>query len=95
MRVNNVHLTYVPVAQPEARQAADAHQAEGVASTTPNQASTHVPSAQLAGLLDQVRQTPAVRPDRLREVAERLASGYYLTPEAAQQTADAIQNSPD
>ena len=38
---------------------------------------------------------PAVRPERVREVAQKLASGYYLTPEAAEKTAEAIQNSPD
>jgi anti-sigma28 factor (negative regulator of flagellin synthesis) len=94
MRVNNVHLTYVPVTQPEARQAAAARAAEG-SEASASQASSHVPSSELQDLLKQVRQEPEVRQDRVREVAQRLANGYYLSAEAADRTAEAIQRTPE
>jgi hypothetical protein len=53
--------------------------------------STHVPSAELLALLERVSQFPEVRADVLQGVVRRLASGYYLTREAAVQTAEAIQ----
>jgi hypothetical protein len=45
----------------------------------------------LLDLLARVRQTPEVRPDVLARVAGRLASGYYLSRQAATDTAEAIQ----
>jgi hypothetical protein len=53
--------------------------------------STHVPSAELLALLERVSQSPEVRADVLQGVVRRLASGFYLTREAALQTAEAIQ----
>ena len=57
--------------------------------------SSHVPSAEFLDLLDQVQQTPEVRQTALHCAAARLASGYYLTRGAAEQTAKAIQQARD
>jgi hypothetical protein len=50
-----------------------------------------VPSAELLDLLERMSQSPEVRADVLPGVVQRLASGFYLTREAALQTAEAIQ----
>lgn len=51
---------------------------------------SHTNSAELGALLDRARQTPEVRQERIHQVRERLASGEYMTSEAAEATAAAI-----
>lgn len=50
----------------------------------------YTPSAEFQRLLDQVRDQPDVRFDRILEVTKRLASGEYSTLASAEKTADAI-----
>jgi len=57
--------------------------------------SSHVPSAELKSLLKDLRDIPEVRPEKLADAAAKIASGYYLTPEAASKTAEAILRSGD
>ncbi len=92
MHIDNTYLTNRPVAQPEETTGtADASRRTSAPSQPPSDASSHVRSAELLQLLAQVKQPPEVRPDVLARVAERLASGHYLTRDAAEQTAGAIQ----
>jgi hypothetical protein len=91
MHIDNTYLTnrsLSPTEQPAA--APDAAKA-AAAGTTPSDVSAHVPSPELLDLLDQVRQTPEVRKEALQRVADKLASGAYLTRQAALQTAEAIR----
>ncbi len=91
MRVSNyftrpkVHLFQVPQGP---HVASLRHETSSAASADQ---STHLPSAELGHLLDQVRQQPATRPDLMTAVRQRLVDGAYLTPAAALGTADAIQ----
>ncbi len=95
MHIDNTYLTNRTVGQSEQpTPAPDATKSAAPAAQQPA-ASTHVPSQELLELLDQVRQTPEVRPEVLQRVAQRLASGYYSTRQAAEQTADAIQKAQD
>lgn len=50
----------------------------------------HIPSPELLKYHGLLLDTPEVRNDRVKEVAAKLKQGYYSTPEAANQTADAI-----
>jgi hypothetical protein len=91
MHIDNTYLTNrtlgpteQPAATPDAAKAA-------AAGTTPADVSAHVRSPELLDLLDQVRQTPQVRKEALQRVVDKLASGAYLTRQAALQTAEAIR----
>jgi hypothetical protein len=64
-------------------------------SETSAASSSQVPSAEFLNLLDQVQQMPEVRQAALQRATARLATGYYLTRAAAEQTADAIQQTQD
>lgn len=59
------------------------------------EASTHVSSPERQRLLHSVQQVPDVRADRVRQAAERVAGGYYNTPQAIEKTAAAILKSPE
>ena len=50
----------------------------------------HVKSTEVAALLEQLKEHPEVRADRVREVAARLENGDYDTREAARETAERI-----
>ncbi len=65
---------------------------KGSGATAPSSEDVGGPSApsEFQALLDQARAVPTDRADRVREVKDRLASGYYHTPDAAARTADAI-----
>lgn len=92
MLVNNVYLNKIEVGQPEtALAAAEADRAERPR-TAAVAASSHVPSEELSRLLGLLHREVEVREDRVQLVQMRLGGGYYLTPEAAVQTADAIQD---
>ncbi len=92
MLVNNVYLSKIEVGQPEtALAAAEADRTERPRATTTT-ASSHVPSEELGRLLGLLHREVEVREDRIQFVQMRLGGGYYLTPEAAVETADAIQN---
>ena len=57
---------------------------------TPSSLSVHVPSPELASFRHLLQTSPDTRPDVLARVAQLLTNGYYTSPEAAQQTADAM-----
>ena len=50
----------------------------------------HVLSPELRKLAAEVRKSPEIREERLKDVTTRLARGEYLTKEMAQRTAAAI-----
>ncbi|GIW78959.1 MAG: hypothetical protein KatS3mg105_0766 [Gemmatales bacterium] len=53
-------------------------------------ASSHIRSEELQRLIDGVKELPEVRNDVLARVSERLKTGFYFTPQAADQVAQAI-----
>jgi hypothetical protein len=53
-------------------------------------ASSFDPTGDLLGLLDSLRQLPAVREEVVGEVARRLGNGELLTPQARDQTVGSI-----
>jgi hypothetical protein len=91
MHIDNTYLTNRTIAQPE-QPAVTQDAASRAAANGPPAASSHVPSPELLDLLARVKQEPEVRPDVLARVAQRLASGYYLSRQAATDTAEAVQN---
>jgi hypothetical protein len=94
MRIDNSFLS--SVSTPSARSAPVSQDAglrlvaQTAAAADPG---AHVPSPQAQQLLQQLAQIPDVRQGRLTEVSIKLASGYYLTPQAASWTAGAILSS--
>jgi hypothetical protein len=50
----------------------------------------HVPSPELVQLREAVHLSADIRPEVLAAVGPLVASGYYLTPESAYRTADAM-----
>ena len=50
----------------------------------------HVPSPEFARLRQLAQLSPEARPEVLAAIAPLVASGYYLTPEAARRTAGAL-----
>jgi hypothetical protein len=91
MHLDNTYLTNRTVGRSEqptpTAGAASRAAARGAAAAD----SAHVASAELQALLARVRQAPDVRPEVVARVAQRLASGYYLSRDAAAQTADALR----
>lgn len=69
--------------------------AEGSRGTAPvsdavSDAVVRVPNAEIGKLAQRLREEPDVRTERVARVAERLATGWYATREAAEQVAAAI-----
>ncbi len=89
MRVNNVYLTNVEVGQPETAQKPKTNSQLGQTGQAAEK-SSHVPSQELTRLLEQLRQTPEVREEKIQEIQKNLLTGYYLSAEAAEKTATAI-----
>jgi hypothetical protein len=68
--------------------------AERVGTPAPAEAeSRFTPTADLAALLDGIRQTPVIRQEIIGEVARRLASGELLAPPATEATVQGILES--
>lgn len=91
MRIENHHLANARV---DGRQGTPPLHAptSGVSSfveTAPD-VSSHTRAPELVPLVTQVRALGDVRDDRVREVAQRLASGAYFTRAAAVQTAEML-----
>jgi hypothetical protein len=95
MQVNNSYLSGVQVGQPQAAAPSETLPASGGATPVVNDSSTHVASAELTKLLALVASEPDIRPEVVQRAAERLANGDYQTQDAAEQTAQAILNSPE
>jgi hypothetical protein len=90
--MDNTYLTNRTLGPTEQPAAASDGTKAGSAGAAPADISAHVPSPELLDLLDQVRETPEVRKEALQRVVEKLATGAYLTRQAALQTAEAIRN---
>lgn len=52
--------------------------------------SEHSTSTEIVRLAETLSRIPEVREDRVAEAAARYEAGYYLTQEAAEQTADKL-----
>ena len=94
MQIDNTYLTNRRVGRPDEAAAGGEPIRRGEPQALPD-ASVHVPSPELLELMARVEQAPEVRPEVLERVAQRLASGFYLTREAAEQTADILRQSAD
>lgn len=93
MRIDNIYLKNLEVPSRAVSSGAAGSAESRQSSTTANSlqaASEHVPSPELLRYLGRLDETPEVRQQHLARVASRLRQGYYSTPEAAQQTAEAI-----
>ena len=90
---NGVSQTSLSPTQQTSGAAPAAREAQTDAAAEPNDAYT--PSAEWLRLIEQVRQEPEIREDRVREAIQRLQSGEYFSPAAAAKTADAILNAMD
>ena len=93
MKINN-HGISNPSIQPK-DPVAENIAAGGVASTKKNMENLdlYIPSPEWLRIQDALNQQPQVRSDRVALAGERLKSGYYLTPDSAQKTAEAMQKS--
>lgn len=96
MRVSNVYLSTVKVAQAEDSQAGAtrATRSDGQAGSQ-SAVSTHDTSAELSQLLASLRSQPEMRTELLAQVAQRLAEGAYDSDEAALKTAQAMLEAPE
>jgi hypothetical protein len=93
---NHSYLTNRPLGQSEeASGTTDTAKRTGSAGAAPRAVSSHVRSPELLEMLARVKHAPEVRPEVLQRAAQRLASGYYLSRQAAEETASAILDSGD
>lgn len=86
-------LPQTNVAQPEATQSAAEQLRPDSTAASLSTAGIHTPSDELTQLLNQIGRVPEVRPDLLKEVAQRLAAGEYRTPKARDAVVEAILGS--
>ena len=70
-----------------------ANRASGTQAPRPEDPSVHSPDPEVVELIAQVSQIPEIRESVVKEVAGRLANADYLTPEAAERTAEALLES--
>lgn len=93
---NSSYLTNRPLGQSEEASATpDTTKRPAATGPTPHAVSSHVRSPELLEMLARVNHAPEVRPEVLQRAAQRLASGYYLSRQAAEETASAILESGD
>jgi hypothetical protein len=98
MRIDNTYLKNLEVPSQTAASgtARSGETRQSGETADPLQAtSQHVPSPELLHYLQQLQDTPEARPGEVTRVAARLREGHYATPEAAQQTAEAILKAAD
>lgn len=83
-----IHATDVP-RSPESAKSGRSADVRHVRSDNTHTSSGHPVGAQLEvlELVKKLGELPEVREERVREVAEKLSSGYYQTRAAAEQTA--------
>ena len=91
MRIDNTYLTNLKVAKNPSPAEATRH-AEGKPKPLDDN-SKHIPSPELLKYIGLLQQETQVRKNLVKLVALRLKRGDYLTPEAAQKTAEAILQS--
>ena len=53
-------------------------------------ASAHVPAPELERVVAALKEIPELRESMVAQLASRLANGEYLTPQAAERTAEAM-----
>ncbi len=93
MRIDNSYLSGLTAGETRGSQGpGEAGQKGEARADRAATSSSHVPSPELARLRALLQASPASRSDVLDRVGQRLKSGYYLTQDAAQQTADALLN---
>jgi hypothetical protein len=91
MRIDNSYLSGITAGAIRANQDTSAAPSRGdVTAPIPQQDNLHVPSAELIQLRQLLQASPQTRPDVMARVGQLLQSGYYNSPEAAQQTAQAM-----
>ncbi len=95
MNINPVSSADAMVAKSKESADSKTSQATDSAARGTGKPPEHIPSAELTRLLDLVTESPDVRAERVDEAARLLASGYFLTPDAADATAQAILNDPE
>jgi len=87
MRIDNQFLTSINVRPsgllPRPTKVARAKKAS-------SQASSHTSSSELAQIFALVSQEPEMRADVVNRAEERLEAGFYLSPEGAEQAAQAM-----
>ena len=88
MRIDNplVSKQVEPLVQPATQGAG-----RPAAATAIDQASAHSPAPELLDLVSQLGQVPQIREEVVQAVAQRLASGQLVAPQATSQTVKAIQ----
>lgn len=96
MRIDNSLIVGLKVRQSqEPKGETGSVRRSGEGSSGLDEASTYTSAPELVQLLELVHQTPDVRQELLRRVAERVANGDYLTSQAAQETAEAMIRAAD
>jgi hypothetical protein len=90
MRIDPSNLSGTPISAADAGQPASPAAPGAQSTPAVDDRSQHLPSPELQQLTAAVRNLPEVREDVVQRVAGQLAAGQYLTPEAAEQTAQAM-----
>ncbi len=91
MRIDNSYLSGLSVGETRANaESGEAVQKADLKANQSVQATTHVPSPELANLVQLVQTSPDVRADAVTRASLLLQSGYYTSSEAAGRTAQAI-----
>jgi hypothetical protein len=94
VRINNLHLTSLPSGQVAETPKADFARREAPEPAA-SESGFHTPSAELTRWVGLAGQEPEIRPQEVDRASILLASGHYLTPESAFQTAAAILRAGD
>jgi len=91
MRIDNSYLSGFGPGEIRANVETTEAGSKGDAKATEiSQSTVHIPSPELAQYRQLVQLSPDVRPDVVSRVSQLLESGYYNSPAAAEQTADAM-----
>jgi hypothetical protein len=93
MHIDNTYLTNRTIVQTEDLAPAT-DTSRRPPTVAPDDSSSHIPSAELLGLVARVKQDAEIRPDVIARVTSRLSGGYYQSPEAVAKTVEAILQAP-
>jgi anti-sigma28 factor (negative regulator of flagellin synthesis) len=95
MKITNNGVSQASVTPPQGTPGAAPTQRDDAVDGAAQEGDGYTPSAEWLRLVDLVKQEPAIREDRVLEVAQRLQNGEYMSRESAEKTADAMLNSID
>jgi Anti-sigma-28 factor, FlgM len=91
MRIDNQSLINIRAGQSQGAQGVSSGvRGSGEGNSGLEEASSYTSAPELVHLLELVQQTPDVRQELLRQIAERIANGEYLTSQSAAETAEAL-----